>query len=69
MNAKDYGYKVTIEKPYGRLDNVIDWCATELDESNWRLALTETSTKSQPGLYTFYFNNEKDRIAFTLKWC
>ena len=56
-----------IVKPFGQLDSVLAWCKTEL-EGDWRWQLIETSNETRPGCYRFYFDSERDCVAFVLQW-
>ena len=62
----DHAREVFLE--WGRLDEVVQWCKTEL-ESDWRWQIVDTSSDIRPGRYIFYFDSERDCCAFTLKWC
>ena len=57
-----------IDKVYGTLGDVLDWCKSELTE-DWRWQMLEMSTQGRPGRYIFYFDSDRDCLAFTLKWC
>jgi hypothetical protein len=56
-----------ISKVFGSLDEIIAWCKQELS-GDWRWQLVEASTDKRPGRYIFYFSNEKDQLAFVMKW-
>jgi len=56
-----------IAKPFGVLESVLDWCKEELVEE-WRWQLIEVSSDHRPGRYVFYFDSERDCLAFTMKW-
>ena len=56
-----------IAKPFGQLDAVLDWCKTEL-QGDWRWQLIELSHENRPGRYKFYFDSERDCVAFVLQW-
>jgi hypothetical protein len=56
-----------ISKPFGVLESVLDWCKEELT-SEWRWQLIEVSSDRRPGRYIFYFDSERDCLAFTMKW-
>ena len=62
-----FAHARSIEKPYGTLNEVLDWCRTEL-EQDWRWQMIELSSANRPGRYIFYFDGERDCLAFTLKW-
>ena len=56
-----------ITKPFGVIERVLDWCKDELTEE-WRWQLVEVSSDRRPGEYIFYFDSERDYLAFVLKW-
>jgi len=56
-----------IAKPFGVLESVLDWCKEELS-AEWRWQLQEVSSESRPGRYIFYFDSERDYLAFIMKW-
>jgi hypothetical protein len=66
-SKESFSHAIEILKPYGYLDNVLKWCKNELDH-DWRWQMVEMSTDLRPGRYIFYFDNERDCFAFTLKW-
>ena len=56
-----------IIKPFGVIERVLDWCKSEL-AGEWRWQLLEMSSDIKPGRYIFYFDNERDYLAFLMKW-
>jgi hypothetical protein len=62
-----FDYAQEIAKPFGVLELVLDWCKEELVEE-WRWQLIEVSSNDRPGRYIFYFDSERDCLAFTMKW-
>jgi len=56
-----------IIKPFGVIERVLDWCKSELT-GEWRWQLLEVSSDIKPGRYIFYFDNERDYLAFLMKW-
>ena len=56
-----------IVKPFGVLESVLDWCKEEL-LAEWRWQLIDVSSDIRPGRYIFYFDSERDYLAFTMKW-
>lgn len=56
-----------INKPFGQLDSVLDWCKQELT-SEWRWQLVQVSSDVAPGRYIFYFDSDRDACAFNLRW-
>jgi hypothetical protein len=66
-NKDSFKHAKEISKPYGEIERVLDWCKTELIE-DWRWQLVEMSTPARRGRYVFYFDGERDCVAFSLKW-
>lgn len=64
---ESFSYAKEISKPFGILEQVLDWCKSELVE-DWRWQLVDISSDARPGRYIFYFDNERDYLAFLLKW-
>ena len=62
-----FNHAQEIAKPFGVLELVLDWCKEELVEE-WRWQLIEGSSVDRPGRYIFYFDSERDCLAFTMKW-
>ena len=56
-----------ITKPYGVIEEVLDWSKRELSK-DWRWQLIDLSNPVRPGRYIFYFDSERDYLAFVLKW-
>lgn len=56
-----------IIKPFGVIEHVLNWCKSELQEE-WRWQLLEISSDIKPGRYCFYFDDERDYLAFLMKW-
>jgi hypothetical protein len=46
---------------------VLNWCKSEL-RGEWRWQLLEMSSAIKPGRYIFYFDDERDYLAFVMKW-
>jgi hypothetical protein len=68
MRDKDsFNYAQEIAKPFGVLEQVLDWCKKEL-VSEWRWQMLEISSDHKPGRYCFFFDSERDCLAFTMKW-
>ena len=67
ISTAHFDFTVTIDKPFGALEQVITWCKREV-AGDWRWQLLETSTDNRPGSYKFYFEQERDCCAFSLKW-
>lgn len=66
-SKESFAYSREITKPFGHLDRIIAWAKTELVDT-WRWQLIEVSTDIRPGRYVFYFDSERDFVAFTLLW-
>jgi hypothetical protein len=62
-----FAHAKEIVKPFGTIELVLDWCKSEL-AAEWRWQLLEISTDRRPGRYIFYFDSERDYLAFVLKW-
>lgn len=56
-----------ITKPFGEIERVLDWCKNEVGHA-WRWQLIDVSSDIRPGRYIFYFDSERDYLAFTMKW-
>ena len=70
INQRDrssFNHAQEIAKPFGVLESVLGWCKEELT-SEWRWQLIEVSSDRRPGRYIFYFDSERDCLAFTMKW-
>jgi hypothetical protein len=64
---ESFNHAQEIVKPFGVLEQVLDWCKNELrDEFRWQLV--EMSSDIKPGRYIFFFDDERDYLAFVLKW-
>ena len=66
-NQDSFEFQHEIVKPFGQLDSVLAWCRSEL-AGDWRWQLVEVSNDHQPGRYRFYFDSERDCVAFVLQW-
>ena len=56
-----------IVKPFGVIEHVLNWCKSELT-GEWRWQLLEMSSDRKPGRYCFFFDDERDYLAFLMKW-
>jgi hypothetical protein len=65
-DKESFNYAKEIVKPIGAIENVLDWAKAEL-AGEWRWQLCEISSNNRPGRYIFYFDNERDYLAFLLK--
>jgi hypothetical protein len=64
---ESFHYAREIEKPFGVIETVLNWCKTEI-RGDWRWQLVEISSDRKPGRYCFFFDEEKDYCAFLMKW-
>jgi hypothetical protein len=65
--SDSFSYSHEVVQPFGVLDSMIDWCKSQLT-GDWRWQLIEISTDQRPGRYVFYFDTERDCVAFLLQW-
>ena len=65
--GNSFNHACEIRKPFGGLDAVISWCKGEL-AADWRWQLVDVSSDIRPGRYIFYFDSERDYLAFVMKW-
>ena len=56
-----------IVKAFGVIESVLAWCKSEL-RGEWRWQLIEMSSDRKPGRYCFFFDDERDYLAFIMKW-
>lgn len=66
-SSQSFEFCQEIHKPFGVLDQVIDWCKANI-EAEWRWELIQPSSDRAPGRYRFYFDSERDLCAFSLRW-
>lgn len=66
-DKESFKHAQEISKEFGVLEHVLDWCKEELI-NEWRWQLIEVSSDQRPGRYCFFFDSERDCLAFTLKW-
>jgi hypothetical protein len=68
MRDKDsFDHAQEIVKPFGVIEHVLNWCKIEL-RGEWRWQLLEMSSDIKPGRYCFFFDDERDYLAFLMKW-
>ena len=68
MRDRDsFNHAQEIAKEFGVLESVLDWCKEELT-ADWRWQLIEVSSDHRPGRYCFFFDSERDYLAFVMKW-
>ena len=65
--GESFRHATSILKPFGELDRVLAWCRTEMTDE-WRWQLASASSDRAPGRYLFYFDSERDYVAFLLHW-
>jgi len=61
-----FSFAKEIVKPFGAIESVLDWAKKEL-VGEWRWQLVSVSSTNNPGRYIFYFESERDYLAFLLK--
>jgi len=66
-DADSFNHSISITKPFGLLDSIIEWAKQELTEE-WRWQVIRTCSDCMPGTYVFYFDSESDYLAFTMKF-
>jgi hypothetical protein len=66
-DKNSFSHAQEIAKEFGVLESVLDWCKEELS-AEWRWQLISVSSERQPGRYIFYFDSERDYLAFVMKW-
>jgi hypothetical protein len=66
-DRESFHYAHEIVKPFGVIETVLAWCKSEL-QHDWRWQLIEISSDIKPGRYCFFFDNERDCLAFVMKW-
>lgn len=55
-------YRANVEVPYGKLQQIVDWCERNCSD-DWRYM---EDIHNQWGGFEFFFNSEKDYVAFLL---
>ena len=66
-SAESFNHAKEVHRPWGELDLLLAWCRDEC-RGEWRWQMIESSTGSDPGRYIFYFDDERDLVAFLIKW-
>lgn len=66
-NRDSFHHAYEIVKAFGVIETVLNWCKSEL-RGEWRWQLIEMSSDIKPGRYIFYFDDERDYLAFVMKW-
>ena len=67
LPKEGFNYATRITKPAGIIEQILDWTKREIP-NEWRWQLVETSDRNHNGEYIFYFDSERDYLAFILKW-
>jgi len=65
-DKEGFNHAKEISKPFGGLEEIIIWCKSELVE-DWRWQMVEMSLNTKCR-YIFYFDSERDYLAFIMKW-
>jgi hypothetical protein len=66
-DRSSFNHAQEIIKPFGVIESVLDWCKSEI-VGDWRWQLIEMSSDIRPGRYCFFFDDERDYLAFVMKW-
>jgi hypothetical protein len=66
-SRESFPHAQEIAKPFGEIERVLEWCKSEIGH-DWRWQLIDVSSDIRPGRYIFYFDSERDYLAFTMKW-
>jgi hypothetical protein len=62
-----FNHACRIQKNYGMLEEILAWSKESLT-AEWRWQLVTVSSDIRPGDYIFYFDSERDYLAFVMKW-
>jgi hypothetical protein len=62
-----FNHACRIQKNYGVLEQILAWSKESLT-AEWRWQLVSVSSNIRPGDYIFYFDSERDYLAFVMKW-
>jgi hypothetical protein len=62
-----FNHACRIQKNYGVLEQILAWSKESLI-AEWRWQLVSVSSDQRPGEYIFYFDSERDYLAFVMKW-
>jgi len=66
-NRESFHHAYEITKEFGVIETVLNWSKSEL-RGEWRWQLIEMSSDIKPGRYCFFFDDERDYLAFVMKW-
>lgn len=64
--SESFAHAQEISAIWGALEPILEWCRCSL-EHEWRWQSVDFGS-SQPGRYIFYFDDERDYLAFVMKW-
>jgi hypothetical protein len=64
-DLSNLNFSCVVNKPRGWLDQTLVWCQQEI-KSEWRWQMIRSSDNQHPGVYKFYFSNEKDLLTFII---
>lgn len=67
-SRESFSFAREVVRAWGGLEPILAWCRTEI-LGDWRWQLVDMSSDIRPGRYIFYFDSERDCLAFTMKWC
>lgn len=67
LPKQGFNFATRLVKPAGVIEQILDWTKREIP-TEWRWQLIETSDRTHNGEYIFYFNDERDYLAFIMKW-
>jgi hypothetical protein len=72
-SAESFRHAREIRRGWGQLEPVLTWCKQEMRDV-WRWQMVDMSTSNARGAeyagrYIFYFDSERDVVAFSLRWC
>jgi len=72
-SADSFRHAREIRRGWGQLEPVLTWCKQEMTDV-WRWQMVDMSTSNARGAdyagrYIFYFDSERDVVAFDLRWC
>jgi hypothetical protein len=65
-DRESFAFAKEIVRPFGAIEGVLEWAKQEFI-GEWRWQLVEVSSERRPGRYIFYFESERDYLAFLLK--
>lgn len=58
-------FRTDIQLPYGHLGEVVEWCRNNC-VSEWKFHEHHNTVDTFDPEYTFYFENERDYVAFLI---